>query len=380
MALNGRAASPRSSPRARRLTWLGPLALALACGAFARDALAQAAPPPTTVWLRELPCEPARYDPGAFASVLQLELAALSLQLQRWPDGEPEQDAALAAALAVLTMRCGQATDEIEIELDELASRTHSTRSVAFGELPADARARMLALAASAALEHSLRAALSEPGDGGAEPRLALDVAAQLRARMQQRFQLPAEPPPAPPPGVAAVPEPEPIAGPVELAAMMRAFPAYSTALLGAQGGVALALASRLTLDLDGEVLFGNSELTDAQGTVGAMWLYWFTAGLGLSLHAGGGPELALGPRVRIGYGLADAETERAGASARDDQSPLLAVLLAATLRAPIGRDASLLIAADLGYTAVGVVFVGDQARLSGMAGVTTALRVGVSL
>ena len=51
----------------------------------------------------------------------------------------------------------------------------------------------------------------------------------------------------------------------------------------------------------------------------------------------------------------------------------------AAAVRAPIGRDASLLFAADIGYTIVGIVFTGDQARLSGMAGVTSALRLGVS-
>jgi hypothetical protein len=33
----------------------------------------------------------------------------------------------------------------------------------------------------------------------------------------------------------------------------------------------------------------------------------------------------------------------------------------------------------DLGYTALGIVFVGDQARLSGMAGVCAAVRIGAA-
>ncbi len=83
---------------------------------------------------------------------------------------------------------------------------------------------------------------------------------------------------------------------------------------------------------------------------------------------------------MRLGYGLADARAEREGASADDDSSALLAALLTVTLRAPIGEDASLLFAADAGYTLIGIVFVGDRARLSGLAGITLGLRLGVSL
>jgi hypothetical protein len=214
-------------------------------------------------------------------------------------------------------------------------------------------------------------------GSSGLPPQ----TSAALRVRLLQRLRAPADAPSDAPaaPAVASVPA-ETALGSLELAAMMRVFPSYSTGLLGVQAGTGFALTPSWTLDVDAEALLGQSELSDEVGTVGTMWLYWLGAGLGVSVHAPGRPELALGPRLRIGYGLADAQTERDGGSAENDASALLSALLTTTLRAPISRDASLLVGVDAGYTIVGIVFVGDQARLSGMAGVTLGLRLGVSL
>jgi hypothetical protein len=277
-----------------------------------------------------------------------------------------------------MTVRCAGAADAIELELEDFAARARTTRTLELSDVPVGQRARALALAIGSSLEHSLNAALlrvDEPGQSALPPA----TAAALRARLEQRLQ-PSSP--APVADALRAPPPEERApGSFELAVMTRVFPSYSTGLLGVQAGTGVALARSWTLDLDGEALFGQSELSDALlGTVGNMWLYWLSAGVGVSAHARGRIDLALGPRLRIGYGLADARTEREGASAKDDSSALLAALLTATLRAPVGQDASLLFAADAGYTLIGIVFVGDQARLSGLAGITLGLRLGLSL
>ena len=357
--------------------------LALGLLASATATSAQAPPPAAVVALRELPCEPARYDANALYALLEVELRALGLALRRWSEGDAADPSSVAnAALALLTLRCGDAPDLVELELDDLAAKTHSARSFALSDVPHEQRARTLALALVSALEQSLGAALLQL-DGAARGLLPPETAAALRARMVQRLR----PPPATAAtarAAAAAPVPVPAAEPepraVELAAMTRVFPSYSTALLGVQAGAALELAPPWTLDLDAEALLGQSELSDARGTVGTMWLYWLSAGVGLSGHSTGNPELALGPRLRVGYSLADAKRDREDASAKDDDSPLLAALLTATLRAPIGQDASLLVGMDAGYTIVGIVFVGDQTRLSGMAGITLGVRVGVAL
>jgi len=347
-------------------------------------AAAQAAELGATVWLRELPCEPARYDSAALGALLQVELRALRLALEPFPAGDPAAQAeALGDGLALLTVRCGGADDAVELELDDLGARTRSARTLALSDIPIDQRPRALALAIGSSLEQSLSAALLRPEEP-ADQALPPATMAVLRARLLRRLQSPGDvdvPTPMPAPETQPVPA-GPAPGSVELAAMTRAFPSYSTGLLGVQGGAGVELAPSWTLDVDGEALAGQSELSDTRGTVGTMWLYWLSAGLGFSVHAGTGdqPALALGPRLRIGYAFADAQSDRDGASAEDDAGALVAALLTATLRAPISRDASLLFGADLGYTLVGIIFVGDQARLSGMAGVTLGLRAGVSL
>lgn len=330
------------------------------------------------VWLRQERCEPARYAASALLPLLKLELASLQLKLQPWPEGdESAQTRAAHEGIALIGLRCADSADGIELALDDFATGVHSVRVLVLGDVGAGAKERALALAVASSLEQSLSAALAPSQSNPAPNELPPAVAEALRARMQQRLALPAASAnPVPALRSAAVP----VHAPLELSAMTRLFPSYSTGLLGVQGGVSLALDSALVLDLDAEALAGQSELSDAAGTVGKMWLYWLSAGLGLSWHSSDQPQLSLGPRVRLGYALADASVERAGASAHDDHSVLLALLAVASLRAPISRNASLLLAFDFGYTVVGIVFVGDQARLSGMAGITASLRVGIAL
>jgi hypothetical protein len=311
-----------------------------------------------------------------------VELRALGLALRRWPTGDAaDRYTVWNASLALLTLRCGDAPDLVELELDDVVVHTTTLRTFALSDVPAEQRARTLALAIVGAIEHNLGAALlgfESQARAWLPPETQQALHARLMKRLRAQRLTPPQPPP--PPDVRPAPSAEPAPHRVELTAIARAFPSYSTALLGVQAGAALALGPRWTIDADAEALLGQSELSDQQGTVGTMWLYWLSAGLGLSAHTRGNPALTLGPRLRAGFALADAKREREDASAEDDDSPLLAALLTATLGAPIGQDASLLLGLDAGYTIIGIVFVGDQARLSGMAGITLGLRLGVAL
>lgn len=108
------------------------------------------------------------------------------------------------------------------------------------------------------------------------------------------------------------------------------------------------------------------------------MQLYWLTAGGGLSWHTGNQVELEGGPRVLVGYGGANAHATRAGASADSGSGLVVSALFEGSVRAPLA-GVQIMTGADIGYTLVGVVFLGDQARLSGMADITFALRTGLA-
>jgi hypothetical protein len=114
-------------------------------------------------------------------------------------------------------------------------------------------------------------------------------------------------------------------------------------------------------------------------GKIGVAHLFWFAGGAGLSFVVPGAPELELGPRVLAGYALADVTIERMGAEGKDKGRFALALLANATLRFDVSASLQALLGADLGYAPVGVVFLGDQARLSGMADTTLALRLGAA-
>jgi hypothetical protein len=123
----------------------------------------------------------------------------------------------------------------------------------------------------------------------------------------------------------------------------------------------------------------GRSELSDAIGPVGSMNLYWLTAGVGLGWLSRSQPELELGPRVQLGYALAAAHTTRSGVQASSKSGFVMVALLAASVRAPLTEQVQVVLGLDLGYTLKGIVFLGDQARLSGMADATFALRAGLA-
>jgi hypothetical protein len=392
---------------------LGGVLLALWAGdvADAARASAQPAQPPSAssrVLVREQRCEPARYDPNELWRLLDLELASLGLRVERLPTDESQAAAALADAAAVIAIECGAGSDVLALRVSDLVSGKQLTRELSVADVSAAARPRAVALSAAALLESSLSELLAAaaPSRLQAERALPPAVEQRLRERLLQnvapesagpasiarrRARAPgtsadprrvgdaraADTAPAERPPRAADREASPAALRLDLGAQLRAFPGRSTGLLGLSAGLAPALGRALRLTFGAEALYGKSDLADAAGKIGVMNLYWLAGGLGLAWLAAGSPAFELGPRVLAGFALADADIERTGATASSESGFVLALLLAATARWSLGASAHAVLGAEIGYTPVGVVFLGDQARLSGMADTTFALRIG---
>lgn len=390
------------------------LALWAGHGADAARASAQPARPPSAssrVCVREQRCEPARYDPSELWRLLDLELASLGLRVERLPTDEGQAAAALADAAAMIAIECGAGSDALVLRVSDLVSGKQLTRELNVADVSAAARPRAVALSAAALLESSLSELLAAAAPSRLQPERDLPPAVEQRLRERLLHNLAPESagsaavarsraraPDASadarrasgaraaaadtaaaerPPRAAADREASPAALRVDLGAQLRAFPGRSTGLLGLSAGLAPALGRSLRLTFGAEALYGKSDLADAAGKIGVMNLYWLAGGLGLAWLAAGSPAFELGPRVLAGFALADADIERTGATGSSESGFVLALLLAATARWSLGASAHAVLGAELGYTPVGVVFLGDQARLSGMADTTFALRIG---
>jgi hypothetical protein len=267
------------------------------------------------------------------------------------------------------------------LRVNDLANGVQLERALNVAELGVESRPRALALSAATLLETSLAA----PGAGSEDPARSLPpaVRAALQARTLVRLgaEAPAVAEPVPVPSIAESDEPvaaEPASGTrFETSVALRAFPGRSTGLVGLQLGVAPALSRSLRLAINAEGLYGKSDLSDAEGKIGTIHLLWVTSGLGLLFVVPGTPALELGPAVMAGYGLAIVDVQREGAVGGDESGFVLSALMSATARWPLGGGTDALLGLDIGYTPAGVVFLGDQARLSGMADVTLGLRIG---
>lgn len=354
------------------------------CGASAwalaaTVALAQAAPggggAPPALLVRAEPCAHSAYDTEAFVRLLTVELAALGVGVEPLEGaGGSTTGTRLDTAPALVTIECGAAPGVLVLRVADLATKKELSRETAVTDVAEDARPRALALAVVALVEASWSETLDAAPTAGPLP---VDVRARLRARLSDRLGASQTMDEA----VTAATEPtEPPHDPsFEASVALRVFPSRSTALLGLRLSALPRIAARTHLAFDLEASWGESELADAAGSIGTMTLYWLNAGTGIAWRVGERPHLEIGPRVQFGYAHADAHVDRAGARADDDGAFVLSLLASAALRAgpPEGPFATL--GLDLGHTPVGIVFLGDQARLSGMADTTLGVRVGVA-
>jgi hypothetical protein len=378
---------------ARRAALLMAAGAGFGAAAYARDAGAQPATAvdgaSMRVLVRAQVCDPQRYEPTELLRLLELELAALGMQAEPLPESDAAAEAALTGAAALIAIECGPAPAGVAVRVSDLVSGKQLSRELSVADVGRDARARAVALSAVTALESSLSELLSSAPAARALPP---NVERRLRARMLQNLG-----PEATAAGGGTQPDaaraavaprsdaarelagaPASPALRVDVDAVLRAFPGRATGLLGAGVAIAPALGRALRLTFGAEALYGKSDLADAQGKIGVMNLYWITGSAGLAWLAAGSAGFELGPRVIAGYALAAADVERTGARGSDQSGFVLATVLAARARWPLAGGAHAAFGADLGYAPIGVVFLGDQARLAGMADTTFALRIGV--
>jgi hypothetical protein len=285
-------------------------------------------------------------------------------------------DPTAGSALATVAVACAEVGDGLTLRVSDAASGKELTRTLAVADVAQAARSRALALAVVALLESSWSEVVSTPNEPVANEALPPSVENAVRKRLARKLSIPEEPEepafahekkPPPPPSLQ-----------FEISAALRAFPGRDTGMLGLQLGLLKPITSATRIIFQAEGLWGRNDLTDAIGKVGVVNLYWLTGGGGLSFHTDSHPDIECGPRLLIGYAIANAHATREGATAKDASGLVLSALLAATIRAELG-GISVLTGADIGYTLVGVAFLGDQARLAGMADTTFMLRTGMA-
>jgi hypothetical protein len=370
---------PPAPPRAASLAAAVTCALALAGSprAQAQDTAPPDAPARPAVLVSEQTCAPPRYDADALWKALQVELGELGVHAQRVSGGDdPRAIDAARSALALIAIGCADRPSSLWLRVSDTASGKELTRTLDTGDIVPEAQPRALALAVVALLESSWSELVSNDARATRDGGLPQSVEAIVRARLSRKLAVDEKPPALEPP---EPPAPEAAAQTLEALVTLRGFAGRDTGLLGLQLGVLPALTDSLRLVISAEALWGRSELAGAGGErVGVAQLYWLTAGGGLSWHTDSQVEVEAGPRVLIGYGLASGDAASELATGKDASGLVLTALLAASIRAPLG-SVLLVTGFDIGYTLVGVVFLGDQARLSGMADATFAIRNGLA-
>jgi hypothetical protein len=369
-----RCATRASRALVNRFAFVSASVFALAAPRSASAQAGGAAAPTVIVGMAE--CKPPRYEPDALWKALQVELAALGVQARRVSPAEAVPDAVAARALAAGAVACAEVGDGLTLRVSDAASGKELTRTLAVADVAPAARSRALALAVVALLESSWSEVVSTPDEHVANEALPASVESAVRRRLARKLSIPDEP--DEPAFTHEKKPPPPPSAQFEMSAALRAFPGRDTGMLGVQLGLLEPITSVTRIIFQAEGLWGRNDLSDAIGKVGVVNLYWLTGGGGLSFHTDSHPDIECGPRLLIGYAIADAHATREGATAKDASGLVLSALLAATIRAELG-GISVLTGADIGYTLVGVAFLGDQARLAGMADTTFMLRTGIA-
>ncbi len=332
---------------------------------------AQAAEHPTEVGLTQTPCAVPLYDAAALATALQVELASLGVQRVVPIEAEAAEKPG-TATLALLHVRCIDDTQSVVISVVDLATGQHLTRELVLADVQPPERPRALSMATVVLFENAWSHASRHETDESLPDAIHTALLRRLRADLGGT---PASASPAPPKATS-----QPSRTSLEAAALARTFPARGSALLGAELGATPVLARELRLALRAEALLGSQELSDQKGLIANMGLYWFTAGAGLEWVTHSQPQLSLGPFARVGYAIAHASVVRSGFTGKSESGLVSVIGVAATLRAALTSRIDALVGLDLGYMPSGVVFLADLSRSAGMAEVTLAARIGVSV
>jgi hypothetical protein len=323
-------------------------------------------------------CNGAAFDQDSFARTVEIELRAdgverVDLALEEAPpppvplaaqQGAPPVAGDVLATITIRAVPCSPEARDVEISIDDAATSKMVRRRLSLEDVSRPARPRALALA----LAELLRASWTELRiPEAAKPAVVIPASVRLA--------LFAPPPPAPPSPAPAPKEAPSVVG-LRAALATRLFPAYGSALLGADVGASLGSAERIPLRLrvDAALLFGTSY--DPLGTISSQL---FAGGVAaVFAHRSGPLEVEIGPRLEAGYGRLAGSATVAGVRATSGGGAVVDLSGTLDLRMALGRSFWASLAVDVGGVLQSVGATTSSGREAGFGGPMAGASIGV--
>lgn len=327
-------------------------ALALAVVLFAEASWA--APPAIQA---QTSCPALAWSGRAFVDLLRVELKADRIDVT--VDGSVQD----APILVTQPDGCTDAARGATLVLRRGDQR--SERHVDLADVPANAKARVLALAAA----DLLRAAFAAPvAPAQPPPPMELHIVVDAPPPAPPRtIVVPAPPPPPPPPPARAFT--------LALAGEARSFPSANTGLFGARATLAAPLGHYLVLGVDGD--FGAGSARDALGDVSTL-----VVGGGVGVAFAAGPEALrfhLGPKLEVDWVRFSPNAALATTVASVADSVVALLALSATMHVLVAGGVHALIGIDAGAALRGFEARADAHTVTGIVGPVLGLRVGIA-
>ncbi len=349
------------------------LALALA---LATPALHAQSSLPARVRIEATPCTARPFDTASWLPLVRNELVT---------DGVESVDVGAASegpdALAVIRVEpaaCRDDATSVTVTIDDLLTRKTVRREVALDDIPADGRARALALAIAELLRASwaeLAVAGSHATEAPAPP--AVRRAVMLRLRPTVRAFFADETPPAPPPPTPAAPPPPPRWN-LSAGLDVRTFPGQNGALLGARAAAAWRPWRSAPVHLRVDAGWASGTALAARGEIDMN----LVSGA-LAVLVGGGNErveLLLGPRLEVGRAWVDGRPYSAADVGSSASATVLFASLASTLRVGLSARWSVALDVSAGQTLQYVTVASGDERVAGLRGPVLSVGLGVNL
>jgi hypothetical protein len=347
----------------RRCFLAAPLLTALALAVDAKAEPPRGGASHTTIVVRRSDCDSDGRELAAILRLLEVELTAERVRFSRY-DAPPEPG---ELVVEVQWAPCSPSSREATIKLRR-ASRETLERSVALGDLPAEARPRALALAVAELIRstraawkreaEAVLAAESEPDAPAREPRApyvidARDAAAQSNAsRGPSGFTL-------------------------QAAAGWRIFAPVPTSMFGAQAAAMLPVVpARFFVRADAGG-FWSGTATDQLGTVK---LASYSGGLGLMYATSHNPMFFFGPHLEVGYASASTTADSPNLIGTSSGSTLVTASVIASLRAVLHGPLAATAEVEGGATLLGLAVRVEDRTIASMRGGFAAARVGLAL
>jgi hypothetical protein len=365
--------------------WVGLVAAAW-CGPA--SAQTKASIGPITVEAIVPLCEPGPYDRADFLELLRVELAALGVtnlvvhaaSAEMAGESTARSETTLATVIVTPTA-CTPDADTVVLEIVDHTSKKSVERRMTLGDVGTDARPRALALAVVELLGASwaeLFLPRSRAPDQQELPESVRNaIAVRLRATPPPQVA-PPQPAPAEPqiePIAAAPPESEPHRARLGARASFWSMPSRGTSLLGGGLGASYDSSQTVRFHLGGDVNVGDARVTQGDVNVG-----WAEATIGFDLVARSDVELAIGPRLRAGYGWATGDPARADVTGSTRSGAVVALLAGGTVRVPMTSRVFATLGLELGHVLKGLTFLADTERAAGLDAALFGLATGLDV